>query len=87
MSTDEVKIIGIDTTSKCNPIVTLSHKEACPVFSATGWLDWLATKPYISTPLLIILGVIVTLIGRKFFPWTIFFVGAGIGFGSTMVLF
>jgi hypothetical protein len=36
---------------------------------------------------LIIFGILVTLVGRKFFAWTIGFLGAVTGFVVTMILF
>ena len=84
---DPLKILGVDETNKCNPILKVSSQSACPVFSAGTYTEFLLDRPWILSPLLIIFGIAVTLVGRKFFAWTIGILGLFSGFGVTMLLF
>lgn len=68
-------------------MIKVSHKNACPVFSLLTYSEFLLARPYVLAPLLLMFGVIVTLVGRRFFAWTIGFIGFLIGFGITMLLF
>ena len=47
----------------------------------------MVAKPYILAPILLIFGIAVTLVGRRFFAWTIGTLGCAVGFGVTMILF
>lgn len=84
---DPLKIVSIDSSNACNTIISVSHKNACPVVSVTAWTRFLMDRPYILSPLMIIFGLLVTFLGRKFFPWTVGIMGAVIGFFVTLSLF
>lgn len=77
----------LSTADPCNTVVQVSSSNGCPVFSATTWTRFLLERPFILAPILIVFGAIVTLVGRKFFSMTIAIMGAGLGFGITLLLF
>ena len=84
---EDLVILSVDETNACNPVIKLSHKTACPVFSLGTYTGFLINRPWILSPLLIIFGLAVTLVGRKFFSWTIGFLGIVLGFVVTTLLF
>lgn len=61
---DPVSITNIDSSSPCHTIVSVSHKNACPVFSASSYTRFLVDRPFILSPLLILFGLAVTFYGR-----------------------
>lgn len=65
----------------------MTHRNACPVFSATTFSRFFLDRPYILGPLAIVFGLVVAFAGRKFFPWTIAIIGAAIGAGTALLLF
>ncbi|CDW74601.1 UNKNOWN [Stylonychia lemnae] len=82
-----LNIKTVEVTDKCAPIITASHKNACPVFSSTTFTRFFVDRPYILGPIAIIFGILVSFQGRKFFPWTIGVIGCFIGGGITLLLF
>eukprot|EP00347_Sterkiella_histriomuscorum_P009292 403341764 len=84
---DQLLVEGVNTKSKCHPVITASHKIACPVFSVTTFSRFFIDRPYILGPLAIVFGLMVAFAGRKFFPWTIAVIGCLIGGGITILLF
>jgi hypothetical protein len=83
-----VSIDSIDSsTDACAPVVTISHKDICPVFSASSWFSYLSEHPYIFVPVLVVLGAAVGAFGRQFFSYTIAGFGAITGFIATLLLF
>ena len=85
--TDAAKVLSVSTKDKCSAVVTVSHNSGCAVFSASKLVTFLSKQPYYFAPLLIIVGALICLMGRKFFPLTIQLLGIVFGFGVTMILF
>ena len=56
---DNLSIKTVDVTDKCAPVITASHKVACPLFSSTTFTRFFVDRPYILGPLAIIFGIIV----------------------------
>ena len=83
---DPLWIGEVDDSIKCNPVVTVSHKNACPVFSVSSFAGFFLSQPYIIGPIAIVLGLMIAFIGRKFFPLTIGLIGIAIGGGITLIL-
>lgn len=77
----------IDETDPCKPVISFETQHGCAVFSTTAWISFLAQHPYILGTLLLLFGAVVTFLGRKFFNYTIAFIGFGVGFLTTMLLF
>ena len=82
-----LNITSTKNDDACNPVVNATHNGACPLFSASEVTRFLLQKPYILSPILIIFGLMVTFLGRKFFPWTIAIVGCALGVLVTLLLF
>lgn len=83
---DALWIGNVDDTDKCNPMIPVSHKSACPVFSISTFANFFLSKPYIIGPIAIVIGLLVAFTGRKFFPLTIGVIGIGLGGGITLIL-
>ena len=84
---ETLNILSVDANQICSPVITVSHKNACPVFSATTFSRFFIERPYILGPIAIIFGLVVSLAGRKFFPWTIGIIGGVLGASITLLLF
>ena len=61
--------MNIDTSDNCNPIVTLEHKAGCPIYTANEWTIWLSNNPWVLAVFLLIVGPIIALLGKKWFPY------------------
>lgn len=83
----DLDILEVNTDKICHPVITASHKSACPVFSVTTFSRFLFDRPFILGPIAILFGIMVAFAGRKFFPWTIAVIGCLVGFGITLLLF
>ena len=64
----------------------MSHKNACPVFSVSSFAGFFLGQPFIIGPIAIVVGLLVTFTGRKFFPLTIGVMGVALGGGITLIL-
>jgi hypothetical protein len=61
----------VDYTDKCNPTLKFAHKTGCPAFSLNSFVVFLQEQPWILAVILIVFGLIVTLVGAKFFRITL----------------
>jgi hypothetical protein len=86
LGTDAPVNKGINNNDPCNPLLTLSHKHGCPVFSATSYVRFLTARPWIMGTICIVIGAIVAFFGRALFPWVVSSFGGFIIFTCVMLL-
>jgi hypothetical protein len=86
-STDPVKVVNVTTGDHCDIKVAVSSATGCPIFSAMSWFRVLFGKVSLAGPVLIVLGILMSLVGLKFFKYTIGIFGALLGCGTTFLLF
>mmetsp|Transcript_27356 Transcript_27356/g.26415 ORF Transcript_27356/g.26415 Transcript_27356/m.26415 type:complete len:165 (+) Transcript_27356:464-958(+) len=82
-----LKLVAVDNRNPCTTVLVLEHKEACPVFSASSWMSLIMDRPYLLSPILIVFGLLVAYNGRKFFSYTVGFLGTLWGFFVCISLF
>ena len=63
-----VKVSGLDT---CRPTVVMEHEGGCKLYSMLGFAEFMANNAWFSGTVLLVIGVIMILAGRKFFQWII----------------
>lgn len=64
----------------------MEHASGCPTYSFLGWAKFLDKNPWLSGTILVLVGAIMTLFGRKFFPWIMGVFSALVTFGACMIL-
>lgn len=77
---------AFNTSDACNPLLRISHKRGCPIFSATSWVRFLTSHPWIMGTLCIAMGLIVAFYGRAVFPWVVAIIGGFVAFSMVMLL-
>ena len=84
---DSLLIDSINSDDPCNTVIAISHKHACPVFSARSTIEILLEYDVILCLTLVVFGLIVNFYGRKFFFWTVGLLGFVVGFFTGFSLF
>ena len=64
----EATIVSVDTSDQCNPVVTVEHDAGCPIATGNELTIWLDNNPWVLAIFLLIVGPIVAILGKKWFP-------------------
>ena len=68
-SAGEAIIKNVDRSDECNPVVTVSHSAGCPIQTASDMTIWLSDNPWVYAVLLLVVGPVIALFGKKWFPY------------------
>jgi len=80
----DTKIIKVDESDKCNPVIVLSAPAGCPRMEANTYIKYISENPIVLAIVIIALGGVMTFVGKKFFDWCLMVVG--FVFGFTMIM-
>ena len=73
--------------SECAVTVTMKHAGGCHIYTASALARFLAKHPWFPGAVMVVLGPIIALCGKRFFPWVAATLGALAAIDSVIVLF
>lgn len=62
-------INSIDTSDSCHPVVTVSHADGCYEYTASPLIRWLSDNPYVLGIMLLVVGPMIAMCGKRWFPY------------------
>jgi hypothetical protein len=63
------KIDSLDSSDSCHPVVTVSHADGCYEYTASPLIRWLSDNPYVLGIVFLVLGPIIAMCGKRWFPY------------------
>jgi len=64
----DANIVSVDTSDQCNPVVTVEHNAGCPIATGNELTIWLDNNPWALAIFLLIVGPVIAIFGKKWFP-------------------
>ena len=63
------EIKNLDDSNPCNPVVTVNHADGCYQYTANSLIRYLSENPYVLGVFLLIVGPIIAMCGKRWFPY------------------
>lgn len=79
-------IQSVDTSDSCHPVVTMAHSDGCYEYTANSLIRWLSENPTVLGVVFLLVGPIIAMMGKRWFPYIAASIGAITVFCGVMLL-